>query len=174
MKTVYTDRKKSKTVLKYKRMTYSVVTGTKNQETVGCQFFALESEECASFFTLKRVHEGHVMLAHGGVTAAILDETMGYANHVFEYYHKDQYGFVFTGTATYKYLKPVPVGEKMYVYSRVTGYEDRRRFVTGEIVDADGVVYVQSDAVYVVSKELEVKHINVGMLPLEEGDPEEL
>lgn len=173
MKTVYTERKKSKIFAKFRRLGYGIVSGTINQDTVGCQFFALESEECATEFTLKRIHEGHVMMAHGGVTAAILDETMGYANHVFEYFHEKYHGFVFTGSASYKYLKPVPVGVRMYAFAKVTGVDDRRRFIKGEIVDDDGVVYLQSEAVYITAKSLEDNHVNVGFHPLEEGDPTE-
>ena len=36
------------------------------------------------------------------------------------------------------------------------------------------MIYVRSKAVYVTAKALEDIHIDVGMLPLEEGDPEEL
>lgn len=173
-KKIYTDRNKSKVAAKYRMMSYGFVSGTMNKEGVGVRFFALESGECAAPFKLTRFHEGHKMLAHGGVTAAILDETMGYANHVFEYFNRDSYCYVFTGTATYEYLVPVPVGKDMLALAKVEEEEGRVRHITGEIIDEDGLIYVRSKAVYVTAKALEHIHIDVGMLPLEEGDPEEL
>ena len=72
-KKIYTERSKSKVTAKYRMMSYGFVSGTMNKEGVGVTFYALESGECAAPFTLTRFHEGHKMLAHGGVTAAILD-----------------------------------------------------------------------------------------------------
>lgn len=173
-KSVYTTRLKSKVIAKYRMMGYGIVSGTLNQETVGCRFYALESGECATPFTLTRFHEGHKMLAHGGITAAILDETMGYCNHVYEYFHKDYYCYVFTGTATYEYLKPVPVEKEMLAVARVNEDEGRVRHITGEIIDENGLVYVRSKSIYVTARDLDDIHIDVGMLPLEDGDPEKL
>ena len=173
-KIIKSTREKSKVIAKYRMMGYGIVSGTLNKETVGCRFYALESGECATPFQLTRFHEGHKMLGHGGITAAILDETMGYCNHVFEYFNKDYYCYVFTGTATYEYLQPVPVGKDMLAVARVIREDDRRRFITGEIVDEDGLIYVRSESIYVTASSLEDNHINVGMLDLEEGDPEVL
>ena len=171
---IYTERQKSKVIAKYRMMGYGIVSGTINKETVGCRFYALESGECATPFTLTRYHEGHKMLAHGGITAAILDETMGYCNHVWEYFNRDYYCYVFTGTATYEYILPVPVGKEMIAVARVVAEEGRVRNITGEIIDEDGLIYVRSESVYVTATSLEDNHINVGMLDLEEGDPVEL
>ena len=157
-------------------MSYGFVSGTLNKEGVGVRFYALESGECAAPFKLNRFHEGHKMLAHGGVTAAILDETMGYANHVYEYVNDKPNCFVFTGTATYEYLVPVPIEKDMLALARVEEEEGRVRHIYGEIIDENGLIYVRSNAVYVTAKSLEDSgvHIDVGMIPLEEGDPERL
>jgi hypothetical protein len=69
---------------------------------------------------------------------------------------------------------PVPVGKDMLALAKVEEEEGRVRHITGEIIDEDGLIYVRSKAVYVTAKALEDIHIDVGMLPLEEGDPEEL
>ena len=157
-------------------MSYGFVSGTMNKEGVGVRFYALESGECAAPFKLPRFHEGHKMLAHGGVTAAILDETMGYSSHVYEYVNKLPNLFVFTGTATYEYLIPVPIEKDMLALAKVEEGEDRVRHIYGEIIDENGLIYVRSKAVYVTAKPSEEKNANidVGMLPLEEGDPEEM
>ena len=173
-KKIYTERENSKVIAKFRRVGYSIVSGTQNQETVGCRFYALESGECATQFTLSRFHEGHKMLAHGGVTASVLDEAMGYSNHVYEYLNKDYFCFVFTGTATYEYLNPVPIEKEMRAVARVNDDEGRIRHITGEIIDEDGLVYVRSSSVYITAASPEDCHIQVGLLPLEEGDPEML
>ena len=175
-KKIYSTRTKSKVAAKYRMMSYGFVSGTMNKEGVGVRFYALESGECAAPFKLTRFHEGHKMLAHGGVTAAILDETMGYANHVYEFVHDEPNCFVFTGTATYEYLVPVPIEKDMLALAKVVEEEGRVRHIYGEIIDENGLIYVRSKAIYVTSKSLENNdvHIDVGMLPLEEGDPEEM
>lgn len=175
-KKIYSTRTKSKVAAKYRMMSYGFVSGTMNKEGVGVRFYALESGECAAPFKLTRFHEGHKMLAHGGVTAAILDETMGYSSHVYEYINKLPNLFVFTGTATYEYLIPVPIEKDMLALAKVVEGEDRVRHIYGEIIDENGLIYVRSKAVYVTAKPSEEKNANidVGMLPLEEGDPEEM
>lgn len=173
-KTIYSDRKKSKVIAKYKELGYGIVSGAQNPINVGCHFMVLESGECASEFELTRYHEGHVMLAHGGITAAILDETMGYACHVRQYLDGQGYVPVFTGTVTYTYRKPVEVGKKMHVFAKAEKMDDRRYHITGEILDDDNVVYVQGDAVYVNTQVLEKTHVAVGLMDSEPGDPEEM
>ncbi len=175
-KAIYTTRSKSKVAAKYRMMSYGFVSGTMNKEGVGVRFYALESGECAAPFRLTRFYEGHKMLAHGGVTAAILDETMGYANHVFEYINNEPNRFVFTGTATYEYLVPVPIEKDMLALARVEEEEGRVRHIYGEIIDENGLIYVRSKAVYVTAKALEESdiHIDVGMIPLEDGDITEI
>lgn len=171
---IYSSHTKSKVVGKYRSMEYGIITGKKNKESVGCTIYALESGECAAPFVLNRYHEGHKMMAHGGITASILDETNGYSNHVYEYYNKDCFKDVFTGTATYEYRLPVPVGKPMTAISRVISDDGRKRSITGEIVDENGLIYLRSEAIYITISKDGKDTINVTLLPLEEGDPKEI
>ena len=150
-------RTKSKVLAKYKHNGHGIVTGPHNPISVGCVMYVLESGESATFFTLKKWHQGHEMLAHGGITASILDEVMGYSNHTREYKLGLGYTPVFTGTATYKYIRPVVVGETYYAFARVNRIEgfgdidDRKRFITGEIVDEEGNVYVKGESIFLTA-----------------------
>ena len=173
-KKIYSTRTKSKVAAKYRMMSYGFVSGTMNKEGVGVRFYALESGECATVFKLSRYHEGHRMMAHGGITASILDETNGYSNHMFEYYNKDCFKDVFTGRATYEYLLPVKVGETMTAVSRVISEEGRVRRITGDIMDENGLIYVRSEAEYVTATRGDKETISVTLLPPEEGDPKEI
>ena len=169
-----TDRKPQKVIAKYKHNGYGIVSGPHNPASIGCNMYVLESGECGTFFTLKRWHQGHAGLAHGGIGAAILDEVLGYANDLLDYVKDRKYTPVFTGTVTYKYLKPVEVGKTYYAVGRVTREEGRKRFVYGEITDAAGALYVVADGVYLTAPALEDSNEKLAFQELTDEDPKEI
>jgi len=68
-------------------------------------------------------------VAHGGVLAALLDESMGWAATVFGRKHP----MYVTGELTVKYLAPVSVGEEIEVVSRLEEDAGRVAYSIGEI-----------------------------------------
>jgi acyl-coenzyme A thioesterase PaaI-like protein len=95
---------------------------------------------------------GYKQIAHGGVLAGLLDETMGWAATVFSEGHP----FFVTGELTIKYLLPVPVGEEMEIIARLL--KDGRR-----------IVYCQGELLYGGKQCLRAKG---KFLPLNEEDTE--
>ena len=172
-----TTRIKSKVIAKYHHNGFGIVTAPleHNPVSVACTIYILESGESATRFRLNRWHQGHVGLAHGGITASILDEVMGYSNHAREYVLSLGYTPVFTGTAKYVYRKPVPTETEMYAVARVNEVDDRRRFITGEIIDSEGDVYVSGESIFITDKGgvIDSKEI-VEMAELTDDDPKEI
>ena len=165
---------------KYKHNGIGIVTGPHNPINIGCVMYVLENGENATFFKLKKWHQGHDMMAHGGITASILDEVMGYANHAREYVLGLGYTPVFTGTATYKYIRPVMIGETYYAFARIDriegfgGIDDRKRFISGEIVDEEGNVYVRGESIFLTASGIVDSNEIVKYDEMTDDDPKEM
>jgi acyl-coenzyme A thioesterase PaaI-like protein len=73
---------------------------------------------------------GYKHIAHGGVLAGLLDETMGWAATVFSQKHP----FYVTGELTVKYLAPVPVGQEMEIIGRMIKDAGRIAYSSGVLM----------------------------------------
>jgi acyl-coenzyme A thioesterase PaaI-like protein len=73
---------------------------------------------------------GYKHIAHGGILAGLLDETMGWAATVFSQKHP----FYVTGELTVKYLAPVPVGEELEIIGRMIKDAGRIVYCSGVLV----------------------------------------
>jgi uncharacterized protein (TIGR00369 family) len=96
--------------------------------------------------TLEPRFEGWVGIAHGGIIATILDEVMAWALVA-----EENWGV--TARMTIDYRRPITVGTPI----RGEGWivRSRRRLVdtAGRIVDADGNVLAEAEAIYVAADE---------------------
>jgi uncharacterized protein (TIGR00369 family) len=88
--------------------------GDENETGVRTRFF-VEGDEVVARLALPPRFNGYRDVAHGGILAALLDETMGWAATVFSREH----AMYVTGEMTVKYLAPVPVGKEIDVRSRL-------------------------------------------------------
>lgn len=99
--------------------------------------------------TLGIAHEGPPGYVHGGMSAMLLDELMGWACYAAG-------TPAMTVSLRTRYHRPVPVETPLRVHARVTGTQDRKIFVAGSIraerdpsvplVSADGVFVTPSPA----------------------------
>ncbi len=100
-----------------------------------------------SVVTLDMTHQGPPNHAHGGASAAILDDAMGtcawYAGHM-----------VMTAKMTVNYRRPVPLGVELTAQACVTGTEGRKVFVRAELCLPNGDVAVETDGLFVVIREM--------------------
>jgi uncharacterized protein (TIGR00369 family) len=103
--------------------------GDENPAGIRTRFF-VEDNEVRGTIVLPRHVNGYRGAAHGGVVAALLDETMGWAATVFG---KEHPMFV-TGEITVKYLAPVPVGQEIEVRSRLVEDAGRLAYCEGRIL----------------------------------------
>ncbi len=103
--------------------------GDENPAGIRTRFF-VEGEEVRGRIVLPRHVNGYRDVAHGGVVAALLDETMGWAATVFGKEHP----MYVTGEITVKYLAPVPVGEEIEVRSRLVEDAGRLAYAEGQLL----------------------------------------
>lgn len=177
MQSKKTDRKMKRVIAKQSRTKTSIVCGTENPASLGCDFYELEDGELATFFTPKEIHEGHDGIMHGGLSGAILDEVMGRCNFV-EAADGTLYNPYVTGEMTVRYYLPIRVGTKMHAFGRVDRSEGRKNFNSGEILDADGVVVAEAAGIYIRTNFIDDQNVpegeKRGILPLTAEDPAEL
>ncbi|MBC9713254.1 PaaI family thioesterase [Streptomyces sp. TRM66268-LWL] len=111
-------------------------------------------------FTVKPEHQGAPGLAHGGVLASALDETLGSLNWLLR-------AIAVTGRLETDFVRPVPVGTVLHLEAEVTAVAGRKIYSTavGRIGGPDGEVAVRADALFI---EVKVDHF------IDNGRPEEI
>lgn len=121
-----------------------LVCGLKNPFSLRTAFYELENEELLAVFTPKEEHQSYPGRLHGGMAAAILDETIGRA--IMMRYEEDVWGVTMEFTSRYK--KPLPLNEELRVISRITKDTSLVFEGTGEILLKDGTVAVEGRGKY--------------------------
>ena len=121
-----------------------LVCGVKNDLGLKARFYQLENGELVSIFNSKEFHQSYPGRVHGGISAAILDETIGRAISV-----SDETVWGVTGSLELRYKKPVPIDCDLITVARVT--RDNRKLFEGEgeIILPNGEIAVTAKAKYV-------------------------
>ena len=101
-------------------------------------------------FTVREAHQGAPGLAHGGVLATALDETLGSLNWLLRV-------IAVTGRLETDFARPVPLGTVLYLDAEVTAVAGRKIYsrATGRIGGPDGPVAVRAEALFI---EVKVDH----------------
>jgi acyl-coenzyme A thioesterase PaaI-like protein len=106
-------------------------------------FYELENGELVAICNTKDWHQSYPGRLHGGMTAALLDETIGRAISI-----DDEQVWGVTVSLELKYKKPVPLDEKIKVVGRITK-ENRKLFEgTGEIILENGEIAATAHGKY--------------------------
>ncbi|HEY3489393.1 MAG TPA: PaaI family thioesterase [Candidatus Deferrimicrobiaceae bacterium] len=109
--------------------------GDENVHGVRTAFFVEEGAVRARLSLPAHVN-GYKGIAHGGVVAALLDETMGWAATVFG----DRHPMYVTAELTLKYLGPIPVGEPVEIVGRLVEDAGRIAYTEGELLRSGKVL----------------------------------
>lgn len=119
------------------------VCGLKNSLGLHTSFYELEDGQLYATFTPREAHQGYPDRLHGGIAAAVLDETIGRAVLIDQ---QEIWGV--TVEFNIRYRKPVPLGEEIRTVGRIT--RDTRRLFegSGEILLPDGQVAVEGTGKY--------------------------
>lgn len=115
-----------------------VVCGVCNDHGLKARFYALEGDEVLGVYHPTEAQQSYPGRVHGGISAALLDETMGRAVQLKE---PDTFGVTMTMQVTYR--KPLPTGKEAHVVGRITRDRGRVFEATGEILLSDGSVAVE-------------------------------
>ena len=122
-----------------------LVCGLKNPYGLKAFFYQMDNDEIVAIFKPLEVHQGYPNRLHGGISAAILDETIGRA--IMISHQEDYWGVTVEFTSRFK--KPVPLGEEIRVVGRITKTSSRLFEGTGEILLKDGSVAVEGFGKYI-------------------------
>lgn len=121
-----------------------LVCGSENPYSLKARFLELDSSgELVGLFTPLPEHQSYPGRLHGGVSSAILDETIGRAVNMID---PDAWGV--TVELSVKYRKPVPLDSEIKAVARITRDSSRLFEGTGEIVLPDGTVAVEASGKY--------------------------
>jgi len=112
------------------------VCGVENPAGLHAHFYQVEPQICVGRFLPADQHQGYPGRVHGGVVAAMLDETLGRA------VWGDASTWGVTAELTIRYKAPVPLGQMLTVVGRITSNKRRLFMAEGELLLADGTVAV--------------------------------
>jgi len=120
-----------------------LVCGRDNESSLKARFYELDSGELLGVFAPLEEHQSYPGRLHGGISSALLDETIGRAVNLLD---PDAWGV--TVELTLRFKKPVPLDGEVRAVARIT--KDSRRIFegTGEIILADGTVAVEASGKY--------------------------
>lgn len=119
------------------------VCGVENPSGLHAHFYQLDETTCVAKFLPDPSHQGYPGRVHGGVVAAILDETMGRAIWA----DVTQWGV--TVELSLRYRAPVPLGEMLTIVGRITDNTRRVFEAEGELLLADGAPAVTARGKFV-------------------------
>lgn len=119
-----------------------LICGVDNKFGLHTEFYELDNGEIVGIFKSEDEHQSYPGRLHGGISAALLDETIGRAINITE----DTFGV--TIELNLKYRKPVPLCTELKVVGRVTKNTHRAFEGEGEILLQDGSVAVTATARY--------------------------
>jgi uncharacterized protein (TIGR00369 family) len=120
-----------------------MVCGTDNPYSLKARFYELDGDELLGVFEPQPHHQGYPGRLHGGVSSAMIDETIGRAITMLD---PDAWGV--TVELTVRFRKPVPTGGETRAIGRITRDGGRLFEGTGEIVLDDGTVAVEAAGRY--------------------------
>jgi len=121
------------------------VCGLANTSGLHAAFYELESGELAALFHARDEHQSYPGRLHGGVSAAMLDETIGRA--ILTRSRGETWGVTVEFTTRFK--KPVPLDRPVRVIGRIVKEGSRIFEGTGEILLEDGTVAVEGTGKYI-------------------------
>ena len=120
------------------------VCGVENDLGLKTKFYETSSDEVIAVFTPNDKLQSYPDILHGGISATILDETIGRALMV--KYGQDSFGV--TVELNIRYRKPVPLNQELKVVARVTNDKGRLYEGSGELILPNGDVAVTAKGKY--------------------------
>lgn len=121
------------------------VCGVENPCGLHIRFFNEGLHKVVARVKLSDTYQSYPGIAHGGILATILDETMGRAILA----NPSDQRFMFTAKMEIRYRRPVPLHEEITVRGWLDKDRGRMVLAHGEVVLADGTVAVEASATLV-------------------------
>lgn len=121
-----------------------LVCGTENALGIQARFFETISQELIALFTLRNQHQSYPGIAHGGMSATVLDEVIGRAIMI----NHDHQTFGMTLDLQIRYRKPVPLDVELRVVGRIDSDKGRLFEGSGELYLPDSSIAVEAHGRY--------------------------
>jgi len=104
-----------------------------------------DGQNITAEFTVTENHQGAPGLAHGGLLALAFDEALGKLMWLLR-------APAVTGRLETDFLKPVPIGSKLFISAEITGQVDRKVYCSavGRLNGADGEIAVRAAALFII------------------------
>ena len=128
---------KLKVIRKQSNSKNCFVCGRENEASLKARFFEMEDKSVIALTTARSIHQSYPFVVHGGVSTALLDETMGRAIMTLE----DNMHGVTVEMCT-KFHKIVPYDVPLVIHTRVTEQGEKIYASEGSIILPDGTVAV--------------------------------
>jgi acyl-coenzyme A thioesterase PaaI-like protein len=161
-----------KVLKKQNNSKFCFACGIENDKGLHTEFYELEDGTIAATAIAQPFHRSYPGRVHGGVSSALLDETIGRAINIAE---PDAWGV--TVEIITRYKKPVPYDVPLLITGRIT--ENKRLLFSGEgrIILPDGSTAVTASAKYMKMKLADIADFEADgdswEQRLSEGDPTE-
>ena len=123
------------------------VCGSENPHGMGLTLWMDDEGVMTSEFTLEKTQQGPPQHAHGGASAAILDEAMGLVVWAAGLQ-------VAAVNLEINYHRPLPLFQPLRLEARITQKDERKIFSTGEIRLPNGEIAVSGRGIYVIAPQL--------------------
>lgn len=120
------------------------VCGTQNRIGLQAAFYELEDRQLVAVFDPRDEYQSYPERLHGGISAAILDETLGRAIMIDE---PDTWAV--TAELSLRYRKPVPLSQPLRVLGRILKNSSRLFVASGEILLPNGEIAVSAEGKYI-------------------------
>ena len=120
------------------------VCGVENPVGLKAKFYTTSDDEVVAIFTPRENLQSYPGVLHGGISATILDETIGRA--IMNRYGQNSFGV--TLELNIKYKKPVPTDVELKVVGRLINERGRLFYGSGELYLPDGSVAVSAEGKY--------------------------
>lgn len=120
------------------------VCGLKNEFGLKASFYETDKNELIALFKPCQEHQGYPGRLHGGVAAAILDETIGRMMTI----GKEDEIWGVTLEFKIKYKKSIPLDEEVKIIARLV--DENKRFFKGigKIILSDGDIAAEAEGKY--------------------------
>jgi len=118
------------------------VCGVENPSGLGMNFYQTPGGEIVANYRVHSRHQGYPGVTHGGIVAAMLDETAGRA-----LMGDENPRFMVTGQLNVRYKKPVPTGVDLRLVGRVKSDKGRMAVAESFIYDVEGTLLAQAEVV---------------------------
>ncbi|MCF6269986.1 MAG: PaaI family thioesterase [Melioribacteraceae bacterium] len=118
------------------------VCGSQNPKSIGVKWYYSENNEIYCDTVLTAEQQGPPEHAHGGASAALLDEAMGFAAWVTGYK-------IVSANLNINFLKPVPLGVPLKIHAKVVSKKGKKILAKGEITLDDGTIAVEGKSLLI-------------------------